>query len=414
MNAMGSENLSGLLSKANVQALLALLDRDGEEARIVGGAVRNALIGVDQGDVDMATTALPQEVIRRVTAAGFKAVPTGIDHGTVTVVVDHQGFEVTTLREDVVTDGRHATVAFGRSWEKDAARRDFTVNAMSLSRDGVLHDYFSGREDLKAGRIAFIGEAGQRIEEDFLRILRFFRFSAFYIRTGLDEAGFAACIAKREGLLTLSKERINAELMKLLAAPDPSPIITAMAGAGLLSLITGTVPQSATLARMVAVERALDLPPDPIRRLGSLFVLIREDAERLRVRLRLSNEAFRRLDGIGHAWRFLSPARGDNAAKAMLFAAGPRGYADRVLTGFARSGAPLDDEDWHKLISLPKHWHAPSFPVGGEDLALRGMLRGPDMGDVLARIKALWLAEGLPTDRPSIEALIIKGMAGPV
>ncbi len=403
-----------LLAREPVRRLLEALSRDGEEARIVGGAVRNTLMGLAAGDIDIATTCLPGEVMHRVTEAGFKAVPTGLAHGTVTAVLDGVPHEITSLREDVESHGRHATVAFGRDWRSDAARRDFTVNAMSVGLDGTLHDFFGGQEDVRSGRIRFIGDPAQRIAEDYLRILRFFRFSALYSRTGLDKAGFDACIVGREGLLSLSKERLNAELMKLLAAADPAPVISAIAGAGLLTLITGTVPLSASLTRLIAVEQALEIEGDPIRRLACLFVLVREDAERLRGRLRLSNEAFRRLDGIGHGWRFPSPERGERAAKALLYAAGPRGYTDRVLIGFARSGAALNDDDWHALIELPQRYNAPSFPVGGEDLALRGVKRGPDLGDALARVRALWLAEGLPTDRASIDALIVKGLSGPL
>jgi len=198
--------------------LITVLDRDGEEARVVGGAVRNVLIGQPIDEIDVATTALPPEVVRRAEAAGFKAVPTGIEHGTVTVVVDHRPFEVTTLREDVETFGRHAVVRFGRDWRADAARRDFTINALSLSRDGIVHDYVGGLADIAVRRVRFIGQASARIAEDYLRVLRFFRFHAAY-GVGLpDPEGLQACIDARENLDRLSRERVRMELMKLLVA----------------------------------------------------------------------------------------------------------------------------------------------------------------------------------------------------
>ena len=195
------------LKKGAVADLLALLDRDGEEARVVGGAVRNTLLGEPVGDIDIATTALPTEVIRRAETAGFKAVPTGIEHGTITLVAQGHPHEVTTLREDVETDGRRAKVAFGRDWQRDAARRDFTMNALSLSRDGGVHDYVGGLADLDIRRVRFIGEPATRIAEDYLRILRFFRFHAAYGHGAPDAAGVAACVAARDGLVRLSRER---------------------------------------------------------------------------------------------------------------------------------------------------------------------------------------------------------------
>ena len=204
------------LQAGHLTDLLAVLDRAGEEARVVGGAVRNALLGEPLGDIDIATTALPAEVVRRTQAAGFKAVPTGIEHGTVTVVVLGRPFEVTTLREDVETFGRHAKVAFGRDWKRDAERRDFTMNALSAARDGTVYDYVGGLADVEARRVRFIGDAATRIAEDYLRILRFFRFHAAYGEGALDPAGVAACIAGRAGLEQLSRERIRIEILKLL------------------------------------------------------------------------------------------------------------------------------------------------------------------------------------------------------
>src|ERR1700675_186646 len=221
--------------------VLQLLNRNGEEARVVGGAVRNALLKIPIGDVDIATTALPSEVVRRARAAGIKTVPTGIEHGTVTLVVEGQPFEVTTLREDTETFGRKAKVAFGRDWVRDAERRDFTINGLSVDAAGVVHDHVGGLDDIAARRVRFIGDPGQRISEDYLRILRFFRIHAAFGAGEPDRAGYLACIRGRAGLAGLSAERVRLEMMKLVVAPGAAGAITAMADGGLLLPIFGGV-----------------------------------------------------------------------------------------------------------------------------------------------------------------------------
>src|SRR5258707_15395165 len=221
--------------------VLQLLNSNGEEARVVGGAVRNALLKIPTGDIDIATTAVPDEVIRRAKAAGIKSVPTGIEHGTVTLVVDAQAFEVTTLREDTETFGRKATVAFGRDWVRDAERRDFTINGLSVDAEGVVHDHVGGLDDIAARRVRFIGDPGARIAEDYLRILRFFRIHAAYGSGEPDRAGYLACIVGRAGLATLSAERIRMEMLKLMVAEAAEAAIIAMADGGLLQSIVGGV-----------------------------------------------------------------------------------------------------------------------------------------------------------------------------
>src|SRR6266571_8853254 len=221
--------------------VLALLNGDGEEARVVGGAVRNALLKIPTGDIDIATTALPAEVVRRARAAGIKSVPTGIEHGTVTLVVDAQPFEVTTLRQDTETFGRKAKVAFGRDWVRDAERRDFTINGLSVDADGVVHDHVGGLDDVLAKRVRFIGDPSQRIAEDYLRILRFFRIHAAYGAGEPDRAGYLACISGRAGLATLSAERLRMEMLKLLIAGGAAAAAIAMAEGGLLQALIGGV-----------------------------------------------------------------------------------------------------------------------------------------------------------------------------
>ena len=269
--------------------VLQLLDGNGEEARVVGGAVRNALLKVPTGDIDIATTALPAEVIRRAKAAGIKSVPTGIDHGTVTLVVDAQPFEVTTLREDTETFGRKAKVAFGRDWVADAERRDFTINGLSVDAEGVVHDHVGGLEDIAAKRVRFIGDPNQRIAEDYLRILRFFRIHAAYGAGEPDRAGYLACIAARAGLASLSAERVRMEMLKLMVAQGATGAIAAMVDGGLLLPIFGGVAYIGPFTAMISAECLLGLKPDAVRRLGVLAVAVTEDARRVAVRLRFSN-----------------------------------------------------------------------------------------------------------------------------
>src|SRR3954454_24048604 len=246
--------------------VLMLLNGDGEEARVVGGAVRNALLEIPLGDIDIATTALPEEVTRRAKAAGIKSVPTGVEHGTVTLVVDGQPFEVTTLREDTETFGRKAKVAFGRDWVRDAERRDFTINGLSVDAAGIVHDHVGGLADIAVRRVRFIGDAGQRIAEDYLRILRFFRMHAVYGAGEPDRAGYLACIGGRAGLASLSAERMRMEMLKLLVAEGALVAVSAMGEAGLLQAIVGGVAYTGPLAAMISAERVLGLTPSPVRR----------------------------------------------------------------------------------------------------------------------------------------------------
>ena len=340
------------LREGALAQLLDVLNRDGEEARVVGGAVRNALLGEPISEFDVATTAVPDEVIRRATAAGFKPVPTGIEHGTITVVIASRPFEVTTLREDVETFGRHANVRFGRDWRADAERRDFTMNALSAGADGVVHDYVGGLADLNARRVRFIGDAKKRIDEDYLRILRFFRFHAAYGHGLPDAAGLAACIAARAGLGQLSRERVRMELLKLLLARHPTPALAAMAESGLLVPVLGGVPDLAGFENMTKVEAAAGVQADPVQRLGALGARIADDAERLWQRLRLSNVEHARLASMAESWWRISPAD-EKGARALLYRLGPERFVDRVLLAWARSPATAHDPAWRALAALP-------------------------------------------------------------
>ncbi len=387
-----------------VARLLALLDRDGEEARAVGGAVRNALLAAPVEEVDVATTARPEDVVRRVEAAGYKAVPTGIAHGTITVIVDHTPVEVTTLREDVETYGRKARVAFGRDWKADAERRDFTINSLSATADGIVHDYVGGLADIAARRVRFIGEPRQRIEEDYLRILRFFRFHAHFGEGAPDAAGVHACIVARSGLYPLSRERVGVELLKLLVAARATPTLVVMAECGLLGMVLGGVAYLASFENMIKVEAALGTEADTIRRLGALGLWVAEDAERLAQRLRLSKAESERLSALDQWWRVA--AKSDpQAGRALLYRFGPHSFTDRLLLAWARSEAGAADKNWHAYATLPQRWIAPVFPLKAADFMRRGVAAGPALGVALRAAEEAWVAADFPMDEAAIEAI---------
>ena len=395
------------LAEGALPQLLAVLDGQGEEARVVGGAVRNALLGLPAQEVDVATTALPQEVVHRVQTAGFKPVPTGIEHGTITVVVDKTPFEVTTLRQDVETYGRHAKVAFGRDWRADAERRDFTINAFSATRDGTVYDYVGGLADLAARRVRFIGDPKQRIEEDYLRILRFFRFHAAYGTSDHpDREGLIACIAGRDGLDQLSRERVRMELMKLMVAPHAVPTLIAMADAGLSLRVLGGVSYLGAFENMAKVEAAVGGEPDPVRRLGALGVWVAEDAERLWHRLRLTNAEHERLAAMGEVWRKMSPDLSEQAQRALLYRLGPLQFTDAALLAWARSAAGAHDAAWHALAILPARWTAPVFPLKAADFMARGVEKGPALGAAMAAAQEAWIAAGFPSEQAVLDKIV--------
>lgn len=390
--------------------VLQLLNADGEEARVVGGAVRNALLGLVPGDIDIATTALPHEVMRRAKAAGIKAVPTGIDHGTVTLVIDGQPYEVTTLREDTETFGRKAKVAFGRDWVKDAERRDFTMNGLSVDADGVVHDYVGGIADAAARRVRFIGDPDQRIAEDFLRILRFFRIHAAFGAGDPDRDGYLACIRGRAGLASLSAERLRMETLKLLVAPGASAAALAMADGGLLQALTGGVVYTGPLAAMIVIERELGLTASSTRRLAALAIAVTEDAKRVATRLRLSNAETKALDSMGHRWWRLA-TKDEADARRLLYRLGADRYHDRVLLGWARAGGDVGSSRWRALAELPQRWSAPKFPLRAADFIARGMAEGPSLGHVLTLAEDAWLAADFPLEEAALASIADQAAA---
>ncbi|MCB1488718.1 MAG: CCA tRNA nucleotidyltransferase [Bauldia sp.] len=377
-----------------VRKVFDLLDRDAPPSRIVGGAVRDALAGLDVGELDFATPLVPEEVMRRAEAGGCKAVPTGFDHGTVTLVVGGVPYQVTTLREDVETDGRHAIVRFGTDWAADAKRRDFTVNALSVDSTGRVHDPLDGFGDILARRIRFIGDPDQRIAEDRLRVLRFFRFNAQFGRGSLEPEGLSAAIRARNDLRQLSAERIGQEMRRLVSAPRASETLAAMQDSGILGVVLAGV------AYLGPFERLLRFVPDadvPLR-LAALGCRIEEDVERLTQRLRLSNaERDAMLAGVVAARRWQMP-ESERQARASLYRLGAAVWADAVALAHAWSVAFPDDEAWRALHDLPKQWEPPRFPLGGADVLGAGAGHGPVVGEILKALESWWIAEDFAPD----------------
>ena len=390
--------------------VLQLLGADGEEARVVGGAVRNALLGLAPGDIDIATTALPDEVMRRARAAGIKSVPPGIDHGTVTLVIDGHPYEVTTLREDTETFGRKAKVAFGRDWVKDAERRDFTMNGLSVDATGVVHDHVGGIADARARRVRFIGDPDQRIAEDYLRILRFFRIHAAFGAGEPDRDGYLACIRGRAGLASLSAERVRTEMLKLLVAGGASAAVLAMAEGGLLQTLIGGVAYTGPLAAMITIERELGLAASSTRRLAALTVAVTEDAKRLAVRMRLSNAETKALDSMGHRWWRLA-TKDEANARRLLYRLGAERYHDRVLLAWSRASGDIGSLRWRALAELPQRWTVPKFPLKAADFIARGLAEGPALGHVLTLAEDAWLAADFPLEEAALASIADQAAA---
>ena len=401
--ATGHLSDTSWLKAEPLASVLAALNGEDMETRVVGGAVRSALLeDRAPADIDLATTADPETVLAKANAAGFKTVPTGLSHGTVTLVSGGISFEVTTLRHDVETHGRQATVAFGADWEADARRRDFTMNALYADAQGRLYDPVGGRRDIENRRVRFIGDARERISEDYLRILRFFRFHAQYGHGAPDSDGLSATITQRNGLRQLSAERIRQEVMRLVTAPHAPATIEVMADTGLLCIVFAGIVRWPDFSRLVEIEERLGRTADPVLRLGALAVAIPEDAERIGERLRLSNRERDRLIAAGENWWSMSPALSQRARRAELYRLGAETWRDRVLISWARSGASAKDPGWRDLLSLPEEWTPPDFPLKGADLLALGVSSGPEIGRMLETIEADWVAGDFSADRDAL------------
>jgi poly(A) polymerase len=421
-----AETLAGRadwLSDRNLQRLLSALGENGEEARIAGGAVRNTLMGGAVTDIDIATTTQPEETMRRAKAAGFKPVPTGLAHGTVTVIAGGRAFEVTTLRADVETDGRHARVAFGRDWKADAERRDFTINALYAKADGTIVDLVGGLADIGSRTLRFIGDPEARIREDYLRILRFFRFFAWYGAGRPDAEGLKACARLKDGLRQLSAERVWSELKKLLSAPDPSRALLWMRQAGVLSLV---LPESEkwgidAIHALAKAEADLGWTPDPLSRLEAI---VPPDAVRMKElgrRLKLSRAEADRLVG----WALAEPvaaATSDAAFSRRLYRGDLRAIEDRLRLAFASArgraakddGALVEAGSYSRLLGFLEKWRRPVFPITGQDLRELGLKQGKALGSLLAELESEWVESGFKPDRDALMARAAEKISGSI
>jgi poly(A) polymerase len=354
------------------------------EARFVGGAVRNALLGVPVVDIDIAVPIRPEDAMARLKAKGIRTIETGLDHGTVTAIAGSHAFEITSLRRDVETDGRHAKVAFTDDWALDAGRRDFTINALYASPDGEIFDYATGVEDLAAGKVRFVGDARIRIAEDYLRVLRLFRFHAWYGRGDLDAEGLAAATEAKDRLKTLSAERIAKEVLRLLEAPNPAPVLKVMAARGILAeLLPGQL-------QLVRVEQlaVLDTSRDAVLRLAALVPDSAQAANAAADRFRLSNAGRARLVQA-LSGEMISAGLSSHQARRMLYRLGQACFRDKLLLQWA--GAPAKEEAWRALLQIADGWQAPRFPLTGRDVMQAGVPEGPEVGRVLAGLETWWV-----------------------
>ena len=399
------------LDDGDLQRLLAALSEGGEKARIAGGAVRNALLGEAVTDIDIATTTTPDETTRRAEKAGYRAVPTGAEHGTITVIAGHRPYEVTTLRADVETDGRRARVVFGRDWKADAERRDFTINGLYAEADGTVVDMVGGLADLKARRLRFIGDAETRIREDYLRILRFFRFFAWYGDGRPDAEGLKASARLKEGLDRLSAERVWAELKKLLGAPDPSRALLWMRQAGVLSRV---LPESErwgidAIPGLIRAEADLGWTADAMLRLEAI---VPPDAERMAAlaeRLKMSKAEAARLAQWALA-KPIAPETTEGAFARLLYRGDGQAFADRLRLDLAaaRARAVHHTEElvkaggYARLLAYLGRWMRPVFPLRGSDLIPLGAQPGPRLGALLARLEAEWIDGGFLVERDEL------------
>ena len=376
------------------------------DVRFVGGAVRNALLGQPVSEVDIATPLVPAEVAKRLVAAGIKAVPTGIAHGTITAVVDGKPYEVTTLRRDVETDGRHAVVAFTTDWAQDARRRDFTMNALYASPDGEVLDTVGGITDLKAGRVRFVGDPVARIREDYLRILRLFRFHAWYGKGEIDPDALHAAAQEKAGITRLSGERIAKEMLRLLEARDPVAVVRTMARTSVLSEVLPGEPNLARLANLVAIDAADSLPPDPLMRLASLLpgaesaVPPVEFADAIAGRWKLSAAQRKRLEDVGGETMHLSPELSARDVRKLVYRLGKFRFRDFLQLNWAEH--PEEAVQWRALLAIAEAWEPPRFPLGGADAMRAGVPEGPEVGRALAEVEQWWIDDDFAADAAAL------------
>ena len=396
-----------------VARVLAALGAPQVDVRFVGGCVRNAVIGQAIADVDIATPEIPARVMERLVAAKLKVIPTGIDHGTVTAIVDGQSFEITTLRRDTSCDGRHAAVEFTTDWHEDSCRRDFTMNALSLRADGALFDDHGGIDDAKAGRVRFVGNPADRIQEDYLRILRLFRFFAWYGRVPLDAMTREACGVHAPGMTRLSAERIQRELAKILAAPDPSAAVTLMRETGALAQVLPEASDGAALAALISVEReAQAFSSHWLRRLAVL--LSAQAVKDVSARLKLSNADSDQLAQLTAGEPEIHSQMSPSEFRRVLYRLGPTAAVDRLLLAWGRQPENVRRDDaghWRELIAVADAWVPKSLPLSGSDVLALDVAPGPAVGKILAAVEKWWIAGDFAPTRAAALAELARRVA---
>ncbi|MDE2489173.1 MAG: CCA tRNA nucleotidyltransferase [Alphaproteobacteria bacterium] len=398
-------------------AVMDALERVGgaDCARFVGGCVRNTLVGRPIDDIDIATVLTPEETTKALEAAGLRAVPTGVDHGTVTAIAGGRPFEITTLRRDVTTDGRRAVVAFTTDWMEDAQRRDFTLNALYARRDGSIFDPTGeGVADARAGRIVFVGDPEQRIREDYLRILRFFRFRAWYGAGAPDAAAVAACAALKSQVTTLAAERISKELLKLFAADDPRPAVALMLQTGVLEMVLPEPLDVERFKALVEIEADQLFETEPVLRLAALLPDDQLHAARVAADLRLSNAERDRIAAAVAPAPALKSWMSPREIRRAVYRLGHAAFRDRAKLAWARANRTATTPQWRGMIALAEGWSRPPFPLTGEDVMAAGVPRGPMVGEVLREVEDWWIDHDFLDDRLSaIEKLkaVAQGMA---
>lgn len=396
MRKTGTVITQSWLTADGAAEVMGALTAQGGKARFVGGCVRDALAGRAVRDVDIATDQRPETVVALLKAAKLKAIPTGIEHGTVTAVAHGKPFEVTTLRVDMETDGRRAVVAFTDDWAEDARRRDFTMNALYCDPDGTVYDPVDGVDDLNAGQVHFIGDPYRRIEEDALRILRFFRFHAWYGKGAMNGPGLAACRDRRADLDRLSVERIRAEMLRLLEAPTPLPTLQVMAEAGVLLQV---MPEAGALR---CFERLVDMGEgDALLRLASLTSRRADVLAGLGARWKLSTRDQARLRRMAAGEADVPADLSDGEARAQIYWLGPDRFRDLALLDWAADGT-----DRRALVSLAQAWSVPIFPLRGADLLGQGIPAGERLGALLRVLERQWVEEGFEPGRAELLARV--------
>ena len=381
----------GWLEEPETRAVMQALGH----ARFVGGAVRNALLGAPVADIDIAVPIPPEETVKRLEAADIKAIPTGFDHGTVTAIKNGKVFEVTSLRRDVATDGRHAVVAYTTQWDEDAARRDFTINALYAAPDGEIFDYNGGLQDLVAGKVRFVGDPRARIQEDYLRILRLFRFHAWYGKGEMDADALRAAAQGKAGLAQLSGERIAKEMLRLLECPNPAPVLRTMAASGILPELLPFALQLPRLERLIHTDADNFFPADALLRLAALLPDDPAAARGVAERLRLSGADRTRLEALSAAEKMpVHPSA--QAVRKLLYRLGAAAFKDKVRLNWAAAAPGANAIPWRMLLLVADAYEKPRFALTGHDIMQAGVPEGPQIGKILTQIEDWWIDNDFP------------------